>query len=277
MSKVTLDMNTFKALASETRLDILRALDGKKMALKDISKITKLNKATLHEHLIKLNEAGLVKKKEREGHKWVYYKLTWKGECLLHPDNTRIVVLFSTTFVFLFFGIISLVDYVKGKIIAFANVLPGSDTTSLFAAEEVEGIISPSLSFSVGDTFRNVANVPTQNQTIDTLSQILNENATSQGVWKVARTGSELKWTAADDACSGNFTQILNDLQYNMTKIDLEAGEEFFSYSDIPTSTIVAIVQDPIFLYIAIGCMVLFTIILSIGIWKFWANKTPKL
>ena len=92
MSKVTLDMSTFKALASDTRLDILRALDGKKMGLKDISQATKLNKATLHEHLTKLNEAGLVKRKEREGHKWVYYKLTWKGECLLHPENTRIVV-----------------------------------------------------------------------------------------------------------------------------------------------------------------------------------------
>ena len=85
MTKVTLDMDTFKALASDTRLDILRTLDGKKMSLKDISFETKLNKATLHEHLAKLNEAGLVKKKEREGHKWVVYKLTWKGESLLHP------------------------------------------------------------------------------------------------------------------------------------------------------------------------------------------------
>ena len=75
MTKLTLDMNTFKALASDTRLDILKALDGKKLSLKDISRITNLNKATLHEHLTKLNEAGLVKKKEREGHKWVYYKL----------------------------------------------------------------------------------------------------------------------------------------------------------------------------------------------------------
>ena len=82
MPKITLDMNAFKALASDTRLDILRALDGKKMSLKDISKETKLNKATLHEHLVKLNEAGLVKRKEREGHKWVTYKLTWKGECV---------------------------------------------------------------------------------------------------------------------------------------------------------------------------------------------------
>ena len=120
MSKVTLDMNTFKALASDTRLDILRTLDGKKMGLKDISQATKLNKATLHEHLTKLNEAGLVKRKEREGHKWVYYKLTWKGECLLHPDNTRIVVLFSATFVALAAGIIQMITYVKGTMVSAA-------------------------------------------------------------------------------------------------------------------------------------------------------------
>ena len=113
MAKVTLDMNTFKALASDTRLDILRVLDGKRMSLKDISRATKLNKATLHEHLAKLHEAGLVKKKEREGHKWVYYKLTWKGEGLLHPENTRIVVLFSTTFLAFFFGILLVVGLLE--------------------------------------------------------------------------------------------------------------------------------------------------------------------
>ena len=118
MSKVTLDMSTFKALASDTRLDILRSLDGKKLGLKEISQATKLNKATLHEHLTKLNEAGLVKRKEREGHKWVYYKLTWKGECLLHPENTKIVVLFSTTFVALAAGIIQMINYVKGTMIS---------------------------------------------------------------------------------------------------------------------------------------------------------------
>jgi len=117
MPKVTLDVNAFKALASDTRLDILKSLDGKKMSLKDISKATNLNKATLHEHLSKLHEAGLVKKKEREGHKWVYYKLSWKGESLLHPENTKIVVLFTTTFIALWMGIIQLMTYVKGTMI----------------------------------------------------------------------------------------------------------------------------------------------------------------
>jgi DNA-binding transcriptional ArsR family regulator len=134
MVKITLDRDMFKALASETRLDILRTLDGKKLGLNEISNKIHLNKATLYEHLSKLNEAGLVKRKEREGHKWVYYKLTWKGESLLHPENTRIVVMFSVTFIALFFGIINLLNY----IITNFNIRKGSDLIFSPAIENTE-------------------------------------------------------------------------------------------------------------------------------------------
>lgn len=117
MSKVKLNKNAFKALASETRIDILRILDGKKLGLKDISNASNLKKATLHEHLTKLHEVGLIKRKERKGHKWVYYKLSWKGESLLHPDNNRIVLLFSITFITLFFGIIGLFNFIINKLV----------------------------------------------------------------------------------------------------------------------------------------------------------------
>ncbi len=129
MPKITLDREMFKALASETRLDILRTLDGKKLGLNEISSKINLNKATLHEHLSKLNEAGLVKRKEREGHKWVYYKLTWKGESLLHPENTKIVVMFSLTFIALFSGIINIINYLRANF----NINRGADL--LFSAE----------------------------------------------------------------------------------------------------------------------------------------------
>ncbi len=113
MTKVSLDIESFKALASETRLDILRSLDGKKMNLTDICRATNLHKMTLHEHLMKLTEAGFIKRIEREGHKWVYYKLSWKGESLLHPENTHIVVLFSITCCSFFFGIVALVNFLR--------------------------------------------------------------------------------------------------------------------------------------------------------------------
>jgi len=113
MSKVTLDIEDFKTLASETRLDILRAIDQKNMSLKDISHATKLHETTVHEHLTKLVNSGFVNKNEREGHKWVYYKLSWKGSSLLHPDNTKVVVMFTTTFAILLGGIFGLLNVLK--------------------------------------------------------------------------------------------------------------------------------------------------------------------
>ncbi len=113
MAKVTLDRDAFKALASDTRLMILRSLDGKKMTVTELSNVTKMNKATMHEHLSKLHAVGLIKRNEREGHKWVYYKLSWKGASLLHPENNRIVVMFSTTFLVLIAGIGGIINYVS--------------------------------------------------------------------------------------------------------------------------------------------------------------------
>jgi len=195
MSKVTLDINAFKALASDTRLDILRALDGKKMSLKDISNATNLNKATLHEHLSKLNEAGLIKKKEREGHKWVYYKLSWKGESLLHPENTKIVVLFATTFIALWAGIIQMIWYVRGR---------------------------------------------------------------------MTDIGSDLYYAQKDGAGSPSAEDGINSIPERL----------FLDGSGESTSTLY---QDPMFLYIAIACFIIFTIVLSISLWKLRENKTPKL
>ncbi|MFO8078456.1 MAG: winged helix-turn-helix domain-containing protein [Thermoplasmatota archaeon] len=133
MPKVTLNKEAFKALASETRLDIIKTLDGKQMNLTELSTNTKLNKATLHEHLKKLIDTGLVKKKQRPGHKWVYYKLSWKGESLLHPENTKIVVLFTTSFVALFAAITQIFLWAKGTILSTAdyNQLGTMDATDI--------------------------------------------------------------------------------------------------------------------------------------------------
>ena len=117
MTKVTLNREAFKALASDTRLDIIRTLDGKKMSLTELSKATSLNKATLHEHLNKLTEAGLVKRIQREGHKWVYYKLSWKGESLLHPENTKIVIVFTAAFAALIAGFVQMFLYISSLVI----------------------------------------------------------------------------------------------------------------------------------------------------------------
>jgi DNA-binding transcriptional ArsR family regulator len=250
MPKITLDMNTFKALASDTRLEILRALDGQKMGLKDISQATKLNKATLHEHLTKLAEAGLVKKKEREGHKWVYYKLTWKGEGLLHPENSRIVVLFTTTFITLFFGIIFLLQFVKGKIVAMAKPIITTNEMTLLAAEDSNSIIQ-----LADPAFLKapIAHLPLQNLTASDLSRTLNTNITLKGALGNTISESKIEWTyISGKTLTGN------------------------EVSSLPES-IIAIVHDPSLQFIAFAFIVTFIVLLTITLWRYSKNKVPKL
>ncbi|MES2153617.1 MAG: helix-turn-helix domain-containing protein [bacterium] len=88
MVKITLDAETFKALASTTRLTVLRALDQRRKTLTELSRDLDLNKATIHEHLQLLTAADLIRKRDDEGRKWIYYELTWRGQRLLHPQET---------------------------------------------------------------------------------------------------------------------------------------------------------------------------------------------
>ncbi len=88
MVKITLDAETFKALASTTRLTVLRALDQRRKTLTELSRDLDLNKATVHEHLQLLTAADLIRKRDDEGRKWIYYELTWRGQRLMHPQET---------------------------------------------------------------------------------------------------------------------------------------------------------------------------------------------
>lgn len=89
--KITLDRDAFKVLASETRIGILKELDKTQLTVSDLARALDMSKATLFEHLEKLIKAGLIRKKEDE-RKWVYYKLTWKGKNILHPERTKIAI-----------------------------------------------------------------------------------------------------------------------------------------------------------------------------------------
>lgn len=106
--QVTLDKASFKALSSEARIRILKALDDKRMTLSDLSRKLDLAKPTLLEHLTKL-EAALLVRKEDEGRKWIYYSLSRKAKRILHPERTRIRLLFSFSAALIIVGVLVLV------------------------------------------------------------------------------------------------------------------------------------------------------------------------
>ncbi len=97
-STITLDQESFKALASEVRVDILKKLDGRRQTVTDLSGLLNLSKPTLLEHLEKLQTAGLVKRVD-EGRKWIYYELSQKGRKLLHPEKVAIILALSSAVV----------------------------------------------------------------------------------------------------------------------------------------------------------------------------------
>lgn len=109
--KITLDREAFKALASDTRLEILKALDERPMTVSELSRRLDLNKATVFEHLERLTGVQLVRKEEDDERKWVYYSLTWKGRRILHPERITIALLLSTALGALLSGLVFLAHF----------------------------------------------------------------------------------------------------------------------------------------------------------------------
>jgi len=95
VDKVKIDRKTLFALASDTRLEILKKLDERRRTLSELSKELGLSKTTVKEHLDKLLEVGLIKK-VNENRKWIYYELTKKGKNILHPnEKTKFLFIIS--------------------------------------------------------------------------------------------------------------------------------------------------------------------------------------
>lgn len=96
--RITLDQESFRALASDVRVEILKRLDTRRETVTDLSNLMSLSKPTLLEHLEKLQNAGLVKRID-EGRKWIYYVLSDKGRKILHPERVAITLALTSAVV----------------------------------------------------------------------------------------------------------------------------------------------------------------------------------
>ncbi len=97
-----IDRKTLKALAADTRLDILKSLGKRRKTPSELSKELRLATSTVTEHLNKLEKASLIRREET-GHKWIYYSLTKKGENLVKPKYpVQFVLVLSITIIIIF-------------------------------------------------------------------------------------------------------------------------------------------------------------------------------
>lgn len=133
VDRITLDRESFKALASDTRLDILRALDERQKTVTELAKELDLNKATVFEHLETLVKVDLVQKLENE-RKWVYYQLSWKGRRILHPEKITIALMLSSSLASLLTGGIAFWSWKVGREVEPEGA-GGDNTMSIRAVE----------------------------------------------------------------------------------------------------------------------------------------------
>jgi DNA-binding transcriptional ArsR family regulator len=155
-STITLDQESFKALASEVRVDILKKLDERRQTVTDLSGLLSLSKPTLLEHLEKLQSAGLVKRVD-EGRKWIYYELSSKGKKLLHPEKVAIVLALSSAVALAAIGLFLILAYSYPTLMAphaggnttYANPAAGQASYQLSASTAgLAGAIALSLALS---------------------------------------------------------------------------------------------------------------------------------
>jgi DNA-binding transcriptional ArsR family regulator len=118
--KVILDKDSFKALSSDTRISILKELDGKRMTITQLSDALRMSKPALLKHMEALIDANLVKKERRE-RKWIYYDLTFKGKNILNPDRAKVIVLLSTAAISLVGSIIAFLTFAYQNAVAAAG------------------------------------------------------------------------------------------------------------------------------------------------------------
>ncbi len=113
--KITIDRKALFTLASETRINLLKELDKRRMTQSELSKELEISKTAVKEHLDKLEEAGLVERSE-EGRKWIYYELTGKGKYVLHPGSKiTITLMLSGAIAAIGGGFFELYRYVMSK------------------------------------------------------------------------------------------------------------------------------------------------------------------
>lgn len=119
--RVELDKKALFALASDTRMDILKSLQPNRRTVSQLAELVGVDKAAVHRHLKKLEEGGFVKREEDHG--FVYYGLSWKARDILSPnENTKIVVLITASIVLI--GAVILMMYMANPGFGGAEQFP---------------------------------------------------------------------------------------------------------------------------------------------------------
>ncbi len=109
--RVELNKTAFKALASDTRIDILKKLCERRKTVSELSREVGIEKSAILKHLEKLASAELVNRVEN-ANEFVYYEVTIKGMGVIYRNEKVKVVIVLASSLLAFAG--GAVEILKG-------------------------------------------------------------------------------------------------------------------------------------------------------------------
>ncbi len=124
-----LSRKSFVALASPTRLRIIKILGERRMTLSEISREMNMSKSTVSEHMEKLLKAGLITVEKRG--KWTYYSLTDFGRAIADGRELVVRIVISAGIILLSAGLILMHERSKPGVILTSDVSSPSQSTAI--------------------------------------------------------------------------------------------------------------------------------------------------
>ena len=120
--EIRLDRATFKALAADTRINILKSLSKRRMTGAELASQVGLSPSTIKEHLDQLEKVSLIEQFD-EGRKWKYYSLTYKGRQITATErpSMRVWIVLGLSIIALAFTTLNI--FFLGGTFAPANYL----------------------------------------------------------------------------------------------------------------------------------------------------------
>lgn len=109
--KVYIQAVTLRNLMSNETKQVLHQLDTKNLTEEELQKETKISEDNLHLQLTNLVNGKLIKKKQKQNTS--QYSLTYKGECILHPENSRILLLYGLSMFSLTLSLAHVVHWIQ--------------------------------------------------------------------------------------------------------------------------------------------------------------------
>lgn len=89
--KLILDKQTFKALSTDTRIQILKALHDKDKTATQLAQELGITNSSIKEHLDLLKNSQLIEQ-EDTNRKWKFYTLTLKAKRIVNPSQYAVTV-----------------------------------------------------------------------------------------------------------------------------------------------------------------------------------------